>query len=45
MSVVTPPDAAASVPVVNPSQAVRPGSFRWTCALVWGRGLGLFPFF
>ncbi len=31
---VTPPDAAARVPVQKPSQSVRPGSFRWTCALV-----------
>lgn len=31
--VVTPPEAAARVPVQKPSQSVRPGSFRWTCAL------------
>jgi hypothetical protein len=36
--VVTPPDAAALVPVQKPSQLVRPGSFRWTWALqnLWG---------
>lgn len=28
MTVVTPPDAAARVPVQKPSQSVRPGSFR-----------------
>lgn len=33
-TVVTPPDAAARVPVQNPSQSVRPGSFKCTCALV-----------
>ena len=32
-SVVTPPDAAARVPVQKPSQSVLPGSLRWTCAL------------
>lgn len=32
---VTPPDAAARVPVQKPSQSVRPGSLRCTCALVW----------
>ena len=32
-SVVTPPEIAALVPVQNPSQSVRPGSLRWTCAL------------
>lgn len=31
--VVTPPDAAALVPVQKPSQSVRPGSFRWTWVL------------
>jgi hypothetical protein len=31
--VVTPPDAAARVPVQKPSQSVRPGSLRCTCAL------------
>ena len=29
-SVVTPPAAAAWVPVAKPSHSVRPGSFRWT---------------
>lgn len=33
MTVVTPPERAARVPVRKPSQSVRPGSFRWTCAL------------
>jgi hypothetical protein len=32
-TVVTPPDAAARVPVQKPSQSVRPGSLRCTCAL------------
>lgn len=32
-TVVTPPDAAARVPVQKPSQSVLPGSLRWTCAL------------
>ena len=32
-TVVTPPDAAARVPVQKPSQSVRPGSLRWTWAL------------
>lgn len=31
--VVIPPDMAASVPVRKPSQAVRPGWFRWTWVL------------
>jgi len=35
-TVVTPPDRAALVPVQKPSQSVRPGSFKCTCAL--GRG-------
>ena len=30
---VTPPEAAAWVPVAKPSQSVRPGSLRWTWAL------------
>ena len=30
---VTPPDAAARVPVQKPSQSVRPGSFKCTWAL------------
>jgi len=30
---VMPPDAAARVPVQKPSQSVRPGSLRCTCAL------------
>lgn len=33
-TVVTPPDAAALVPVQKPSQSVRPGSFKWTWALI-----------
>lgn len=33
MSVVMPPEMAASVPVRNPSHAVRPGWFRWTWVL------------
>ena len=32
-TVVIPPDAAARVPVQKPSQSVRPGSLRCTCAL------------
>lgn len=32
-TVVMPPDAAARVPVQKPSQSVRPGSLRCTCAL------------
>lgn len=32
MTVVTPPDAAARVPVAKPSHSVRPGSFKWTWA-------------
>ena len=32
-TVVTPPEAAARVPVQKPSQSVRPGSLRWTWAL------------
>jgi hypothetical protein len=32
MTVVTPPDAAARVPVENPSHSVLPGSLRWTWA-------------
>lgn len=43
--VVIPPDMAASVPVRKPSQAVRPGWFRWTWVLKdkfkcarWGGG-------
>ncbi|AOW28069.1 conserved hypothetical protein [Candida albicans WO-1] len=32
ITVVTPPDAAALVPVSNPSHSVLPGSFKWTCA-------------
>lgn len=31
MTVVTPPDAAALVPVAKPSHSVLPGSLRWTC--------------
>ncbi|KAK4124451.1 hypothetical protein N657DRAFT_571933, partial [Parathielavia appendiculata] len=30
MTVVTPPEAAALVPVSKPSHSVRPGSFRCT---------------
>lgn len=33
ISVVTPPLIAAVVPVWKPSQAVRPGWFKWTCVL------------
>ncbi|KAK1998486.1 hypothetical protein LX36DRAFT_533268, partial [Colletotrichum falcatum] len=33
ITVVTPPDAKARVPVAKPSHSVRPGSFRWTWAL------------
>lgn len=33
ISVVIPPEMAASVPVRKPSQAVRPGWLRWTCVL------------
>lgn len=32
-TVVTPPETAALVPVQKPSQSVRPGSFKCTCAL------------
>jgi hypothetical protein len=44
-TVVMPPDAAARVPVQKPSQSVRPGSLRCTCALPvenarGGQGLG-----
>lgn len=32
-TVVIPPETAARVPVQKPSQSVRPGSFKCTCAL------------
>ena len=37
--VVTPPDSAALVPVQKPSQSVRPGSFKCTCALEGKKGM------
>lgn len=42
-TVVTPPEAAALVPVLKPSHSVLPGSFKWTWASTrpGSRSLGL----